>query len=479
MFFKVAAILIYSLVIISIGIIGFRKTKSSKDFLLGGGNVGPFMTAFSYATAYFSAVVFIGFAGKIGWFFGYSGIWIGICNALIGVAMVWALMGWKVKKVAMELGATNMNEFLEKRYDSQFLRIFGSVAIFIFLIPYSAAVFIGLSCLFETSFAQLGLKYEYIVIFIAIFTSIYLVLGGYKSMVIIDVVFGVIMIVGVIIMAYFTVKNGGGFENITTKLSAIDPKLTEPIGPPGAWKLFCLIFLTSVAPFAMPQLVQKFYAVKDKNTIKIGMFASTLFSLLVGCVAYFMGATSRVFISPENTPTVFTDSGKPIVDLLMPELLNTIIPDYLLVVILLLLLSASMSTLASLILVSSSSIVKDFWHGFIKKEKCSDKELTKHLRIGSLLFIFISALIAMNPPASIVSIFGISWGAIGSIFLGPFVWGLFSKRVNKCGAIAAIITGLSMCLGLYLAGLSSPEAGTIGMLTSLMICPLASLFDEA
>ncbi len=461
--------------IIVIGIVGLRKTKSFSDFFLGGGNVGPWMTAFSYGTAYFSAVVFIGFAGKVGWGFGFSGIWIGVFNALVGVLGVWAIMGWKIKKMSTEYGVSTMSEFFEKRYDSGFLKIASSVAIFVFLVPYSAAVFIGLSKLFEASFPEI--EYWHIVVAMGIFTSIYLALGGYKSMTMIDTVFGMIMTASVIVLVFFTVNKGGGMVSITETLSNINPKLTEIVGPPGWWPLFSLIFLTSVAPFAMPQLVQKFYAVKDRRSIKIGMIASTFFALLIGCIAYFIGSTTHVFLNPANAPLSFPTGDISVLDpdALMPELLNMVVPESLTIIILILILSASMSTLAALVLISSSSLVKDFYAGFINKN-VSDKSLTGLMRIGSVLFVFISVIIALIKPNSIVAILGISWGAVGSFFLGPFVWGLFSKKMNKFGAISSSFLGLSVCIALFIiwGPKSSPQAGTVGMIVSLIVNPLFS-----
>jgi SSS family solute:Na+ symporter/sodium/proline symporter len=473
MFIKIIVLGLYAAMIIIIGIIGLKKTKSFSDYFLGGGSIGPWMTAFSYGTAYFSAVVFIGFAGKVGWGFGLSGIWIGIFNAIIGVLAVWGILGWKIKKMSIEYKVSTMSEFFEKRYNSKFLKLFSSANIFIFFIPYSAAVFIGLSYLFQSSFP--GIEYWHAVVFMGVFTSIYLALGGYKSMTMIDTVFGMIMTIGVIVLLVFTLGKGGGITNITTSLAKINPKLTEIIGPPGWWPLFSLIFLTSVAPFAMPQLIQKFYAIRDKKSIKIGMVASTFFALLIGGIAYFIGSTTRVILTTDKFPELF-ENGKLIknkVDALMPELLNFVVPDSLTIIILILILSASMSTLAALVLISSSSLVKDFYAGFINKN-AEDKKLTMLMRFGSVLFIFISVIIALIKPDSIVAILGISWGAIGSAFLGPFIWGLFSKSVNKFGAISSGVIGLSITLILYITGMSSPQAGTIGMIASLAINPLFS-----
>ena len=471
MILKVAIIAAYALMIVIIGILGMRKTRSFVDFFLGGRTIGPWMSAFTYGTAYFSAVLFIGFAGKVGWGFGYSGLWIMAGNAFIGVLCVWWLLGPRIKKMSMDYNVHTMAEFFEKRYNSPFLKLYSSASIFIFLIPYTAAVFIGLSYLFKSNF---NLDYTIALLFMGVFTAVYLVLGGYKSMTMIDVVFGVIMTAGVAILLISTIHTGGGLPSIGSKLASIDPKLIGPVGPPGLWPLFSLVFLTSVAPLAMPQLVQKFYAIKDKRSIRIGMVASTLFAILCVGTAYFTGATARIFLSPETAPGAF-QNGKPVFDALMPEFIAHVIPQSLSILILLLILAASMSTLAALVLISSSSLAKDVYAGFINRD-VSDKHLMLLMRIASVFFILLSVIMAYFRPATIVAILGISWGAIGSVFLGPFIWGLFSQRVNKGGAIASSVLGLATCITLYIFGMSSPEAGTIGMIVSVCINPIVSLF---
>lgn len=474
MILKVLVISLYALMIIIVGYLGMKKTRSFSDFFLGGGNIGPWMTAFSYGTAYFSAVVFIGFAGKVGWGFGYSGIWIGVFNAFIGVLGVWALMGWRIKKMAVEYGVATMSEFFEKRYECHMLKVMTPIIIFVFMLPYSAAVFIGLSYLFTSSFP--GIEYWHAVVFMGVFTTIYLVMGGYKSMAMIDIIFGMIMTVGVVVLVIYTIRAGDGLVNITETLKNIEPELTGVIGPPGWWPLLSLIVLTSFAPFAMPQLIQKFYAIRDRRSVRIGMVASTFFALLIGCIAYFMGSTTRIFLTPEETPAAFFETGLPNVDALMPELLTKVIPQSLSILILLLILSASMSTLAALVLVSSSAIIKDFYAGLLRKNT-SDQKLTTYMRWTSAVFIFISMMIALSKPDTIVAILGISWGALGSAFLGPFIWGLFWKKATKYGAFYSCILGLGTCLFLYIGGMPSPQAGTIGMAVSLIVNPVVSLIQ--
>jgi SSS family solute:Na+ symporter/sodium/proline symporter len=486
MLVKIIVIAVYCIAIIFVGILGLRKTKSFNDFFLGGGNVGPWMSAFSYGTAYFSAVLFIGFAGKLGWAHGYSGLWVAFFNALVGVLGVWAIMGWRIKKMSTEYGVSTMSEFLEKRYSSKMFKLFSTIVIFVFLIPYSAAVFMGLAYLFNIS---LGIPYTYVLIGMGVFTASYVILGGYKSMAMIDMIFGIIMLVSVLVLVGFAINKGGGIGSITDTLKAIEPKLVRPIGPPGFWSLFSVVFLTSVAPFAMPQLVQKFYAVKDRKSIKIGMIASTIFAVIIGGIAYFLGSTTRVFLNPVSNPTAFNE-GAPLFDRLMPELLTSVIPTSLSVIILLLILSASMSTLAALVLISSSSFAKDLYAGYINKT-ASDKKITGLMRIMSGVFILLAVLLALVEFDVIVEILGISWGAIGAFFLGPFIWGLLSKKVNKLGGYSSAFIGLATCLVLYFIGVNfpagekipwyftSPGAGSIGMIVSFVVNPIFSLFVKS
>ncbi len=460
----------YALMTLFIGWLGLKKTHTFADYFLGGRSVGPWMSAFTYAAAYFSAVLFIGFAGKVGWGFGLSGLWIALGNALVGVIGVWALLGKRIRRMSVELQVTTMPEFLEKRYRSPLLKLLASLAVFIFLVPYSAAVFIGLSYLFKANF---GFGFGTALLVMGLFTAFYLVLGGYKSMTMIDVVFGLIMCLGSAVLIASTIGKAGGLGAVSAGLEAADPRLVAAVGPGGAWPLFALVFLTSVAPFAMPQLVQKFYAIKDDRSIRRGMIASALFAILIAGAAYFTGAAARLFLTTETAPAAFA-GGKPVFDVLMPEFLARVVPPSLSLLMMLLILSASMSTLAALVLISSSSVVKDLYAGFVNPA-VSDRTLTRMMRVASAIFVLLSVVIAYLRPATIVAILSVSWGAIGSFFLGPFVWGLISRKVTRFGAIGSAVLGLGTCLGLSIAGMPPAESGTIGMAVSFAANPLLSL----
>lgn len=460
---------IYALILLGIGLYGMRKTKTFNDYFLGARSIGPWLSAFTYGTAYFSAVLLIGFAGKLGWGFGFSSLWVAIGNTVVGTFLVWLLIGKKIRKVSHEMNVYTMPEYFNERYDSNFLKVFSAIAIFIFLIPYAASVFLGLSYLFEITFKM---NFLLILIIMAVFTGLYMILGGYRSIAIVDLIQGIVMIAGVTLMVYFGISKAGGLPTISSTLKSIDPKLTGIIGPPGFFPLLYIVIITSVAPFAMPQLIQKFYSVKDDKSIRIGMIVSTVFALIITNAAYFTGSLTRVFISAQKYPEIFTN-GRPVVDKLIPIFIRDVIPHGVSFIILLLVLSASMSTLASLIFVSASAIVKDLYHGYSNKS-VSENKLNLLMRVFCGVFIILAVIFAVLRPAIILTLLLISWGAIAATFLAPLIFGLFWKKANKFAAIVSSITGVSITMILFfiLPASKIPMIATLGMGISLIVFPI-------
>ncbi|MDP8226390.1 MAG: sodium:solute symporter [Candidatus Celaenobacter polaris] len=460
---------VYALFLLGIGLYGMKRSKTFNDYFLGSRSIGPWLSAFTYGTAYFSAVLLIGFAGKLGWGFGFSSLWVAFGNTIVGTLLVWLLVGKKIRKASHDMNVYTMPEYLHARYNSHFLKIFSAIAIFIFLIPYAASVFLGLSYLFEITFKM---NFVLILVIMAGLTSIYMILGGYRSIAIVDLIQGIVMIAGVTLMVYFGITRAGGLTAITAKLNSINPKLTGFIGPPGFFPLFYIVVITSVAPFAMPQLVQKFYSVKDDKSINIGMIVSTIFAIIITGAAYFTGSLTRVFINAQKYPEIFSN-GSPMVDKLIPIFIRDVIPSGVSFVILLLVLTASMSTLASLIFVSASAIVKDLYHGYSKK-LIPDAKLNLLMRIFCGVFIIISVIFAVLRPAIILTMLLISWGAIAATFLAPFLYGLFWKRANKYAAIISSISGISITMILFfiLPPSKIPFIATLGMGIPMILFPI-------
>lgn len=484
----------FVLITIGIGIYCNKKTSSVSDFVLGGRTLGPWMTAFAYGTSYFSAVVFIGYAGQFGWNYGISATWIGLGNALIGSFLAWALLGNRTRIMTKHLDVSTMPEFFEKRYVSKGLKISSALIVFIFLIPYTASIYNGLSRLFEQAF---NLDYSVCIFAIAILTAVYVIMGGFKATAINDFVQGLIMLVGIAAVVVCVVNNQGGLSTSMQNLGNIaDNKgntgTLNSIFGPEPLNLLGVVILTSLGTWGLPQMVQKFYAVKDTSSMKRGTIISTIFAFVVAGGSYFMGGFGRLFTTTE----AITIDNKIVYDMIVPEILNTAVPEILFGIVIVLVLSASMSTLSSLVLTSSSTLTIDLIKPFLKKEM-SEKKQVFVMRIFIAVFILLSVILALNKNTYITTLMSISWGALAGAFLAPFIYGLFSKKVTKASVWACFISGVGITVlstvlftqgffpelqetlkGLPLNLASPINWGAISMLFGLILMPIVSLFTK-
>jgi SSS family solute:Na+ symporter len=461
------------------GFLAMKKTSNLGDFFLGGRKIGPWMSAFAYGTTYFSAVIFVGYAGKVGWGFGLPALWVGLGNALVGSYLAWKLLAKPTREMTEKLGAMTMPEFLQARYASHALKIFAALVIFIFLVPYSASVFMGLSYVFEEVFQ---INYNYALLIMTAITAAYLLMGGYRAVALTDFIQGCVMLFGVGILVYYVFGHPtvGGFAQVIPRLREVSPDFTA-VFPSGknALALFSVVLLTSLGPWGLPQMVQKFYAIKDAAKVKAATVISTAFCLIIGLGAYGVGTVSHLYFTelPIDPAT-----GKGTVDLLVPQILQTALPEVAAILILLLVLSASMSTLSSLVLVSSSSITIDLLKGYLSPNMGKKEELGI-MRSLCLIFIALSAILALFKPAIILALMALSWGTVAGVFLGPYIWGLFWPGTTKMGVWAGALGGLLISLGFAFYHNFEPSFVTIGgasaMLFSLAIVPVVSLFTES
>lgn len=468
---KWAAILLYVGVLVTVGLLSARKTKSVSDFFLGGRSIGPWISAFAYGTTYFSAVIFIGYAGKIGWGFGLSDLWIVAGNVFLGTYLAWKVLARPTREMTARLGVLTMPAFLEARYQSRGLKILGALVIFIFLVPYSASVYMGLSYLLEGIF---GVPYRGALALIAGLTALYLVLGGYFAVTLNDFIQGLIMLVGSALLISHVLAHPyvGGLAQGISRLASYDPGLVKVVGPPGALPLFSLVILTSLGTWGLPQMVQKFYSIKDERAIRPATVVSSVFALVITFAAYFTGALGRLFLN--NHIPVW--NGRPNPDLVMPHVVAQALPEVLSVIVLLLVLAASMSTLASLVLVSSSAISLDLVKGALFP-RIGQKAQVLLLRTFCLLFTLLSVVIALT-PTFIVTLMSISWGTVAGVFLAPYLYGLYYKGTTRAGAWAGALTGLGLSLGLawyyHMDDKLIPTIGSVAMIVPLVVVPLIS-----
>jgi len=475
MFIKVLLLVVFLAMMIGIGLYTRKHAGNVNDYVLGGRNVGPWLTAFAYGTSYFSAVVFIGYAGQFGWKYGLASTWIGIGNALIGSLLAWVILGRRTRVMTKHLNSATMPEFFGKRYDSRALKITASAIIFIFMIPYTASVYNGLSLLFEMAF---NIPYEYCVIAMAVLTGVYVILGGYMATALTDFVQGIIMLFGIVAVIAAVLNGQGGFIEAVKKLAEIPSEVPLTEGQPGAYASFFgpdplnllgVIILTSLGTWGLPQMVHKFYAIKSEKAITTGTIVSTGFAIIISGGCYFLGGFGRLF------DPVYKANGAIAYDSIVPTMLSTL-PDILMGIVVMLVLSASMSTLSSLVLTSSSTLTLDFIKDNIVKNMKEKTQLFL-LRLFIVVFIAISILIALDPPDFIAQLMGISWGALAGAFLAPFLYGLYWKKVTKTAVWASFACGVGITvLNMFIGFIESPiNAGAAAMIVGLIIVPIVSL----
>ena len=476
---KIIMLVIFFGTMIGVGLYCRKNATDVNGFVLGGRNVGPWLTAFAYGTSYFSAVIFVGYAGQFGWKFGLASTWIGVGNAVIGSLLAWMILGRRTRVMTQHLDSKTMPDFFGLRFDSNALKVIASIIVFIFLIPYTASLYNGLSRLFGMAF---NIDYSVCIIVMAILTGIYVIAGGYMATAINDFIQGIIMIIGIIAVILAVLNSNGGFVAAYEALARVeDTSLTMMPGAfasflgPQPFDLICVVILTSLGTWGLPQMVQKFYAIKSEKSIETGTIVSTVFAVIVAGGCYFLGGFGRLYD---------IDVAKEGYDAIIPSMIEKLSP-FLIAVVVILVLSASMSTLSSLVLTSSSTLTLDLIKGNIVKKMDEKKQLII-MRVFIVIFIAISAIIAMVQYKSsvtfIAQLMGISWGALAGAFLAPFIYSLYWKGVTKSAVIVNFIFGCGLMITnmvakpIFPVWLQSPiNCGAFTMLAGLIIVPAVSL----
>ena len=502
MLIKILLTVIFLAIMVGVGFYSRRSAKNVDGFVLGGRNVGGWLTAFAFGTSYFSAVVFVGYAGQFGWKYGMSASWIGVGNAVIGSLLAWLILGRRTKLMTQHIQSRTMPDFFGTRYNDEWLRVIASIIAFVFLIPYTAGVYMGISKLFEMGF---DIPYEYCAVTMAVLTAVYVILGGYKATAINDFIQGIIMLFGITTVIAVVLNSQGGLVAAVDKMAALAPN-TDDLTQKGAamyanfqpgdfasWfgpnpmSLLGVVVLTSLGTWGLPQMVGKFYSITDESAIRRGTIISTIFAFIVAGGCYFLGGFGRLFVD-----TAFnSEKGKFVYDNIVPSMLETL-PDFLIALVILLVLSASMSTLAGLVLTSSSTMTLDLIYrdkksiegevegGEINDEIAEKIERRKVviMRVLIVFFIVLSLMIALNPPQFIAQLMGISWGALAGAFLAPFMLGLYWKGVTRLSVWACFVWGVGLTVINMLVGnsiLNPIDCGAVAMVGGFVVVGLVSL----
>ncbi len=481
-------VIFFFALMIGVGFYCRHRARSVDDFVLGGRTVGPWLTAFAFGTSYFSAVIFVGYAGQFGWNFGLASTWIGLGNAFIGSLLAWTILGRRTRVMTQSINSKTMPDFFEKRFGSKKLKVVASAIVFVFLIPYTASLYNGLSSLFNIAFS---IPYWVCILIMAVLTGVYVVFGGYMATAINDFIQGIIMLVGIVSVVVAVLMQNGGLGGSVDALGKVAGEQYTSLFGPDPISLITVVLLTSLGTWGLPQMIGKFYAIKDDKAVVKGTVISTVFAIIVAGGCYFLGGFGRLFVAP-------LANGKPTVgfDGVVPSMLSNLSP-LIVGIVIVLVLSASMSTLSSLVLTSSSTLTLDVIMPSIKKD-ASEKKKVLVMRILIVFFIMLSAGIAIIKDSIpgltfIAQMMGISWGALAGSFLAPFLYGLYWKKTSRTAVwcsfgfgVLIMLTQLTLSLFgmipesgvLHFVFQNSLYTGVIAMLGGLVIVPAVSLITK-
>lgn len=471
-------IAVYVVFIAAVGIMGAKKSKNITEFTVGKRNAGAWLSAFSYGTAYFSAVMFIGYAGGTGWKYGLWGILPGVGNAIIGSLLAWLVLAKKTREITRQHKIKSMPQLFEKRFHSTGMKNFCTAVIFLFLIPYSASVYKGLTSVCSV---LLDVEENVCMIVIALASLLIVVLGGYGATLKADFVQGAVMLVGVVLLIISVMKSdtvGGFTEGLRAIAEETKALNLTPASHVGLW---ATVLMTSFGTWGLPQMIHKYYGIRDNHEVKRGTVISTFFALVVAGGGYFIGSLAHLFF---NNLDEIPGAGAGKTDYLIPHMLKmSQISDVLIGVILVLLIAASVSTLSSITITATSTLTMDFLAPVVMKTTDKVKE-ARTTKILCVVFVMLSYAIA-NSNTPILDMMSYSWGIISGSFLAPYALSLYCKKLNTKGAWAGILSGfitalppvicklLNLELSLPLFGKimdMGPHFACLAMIISLIMC---------
>ncbi|MBU8920330.1 MAG: sodium/proline symporter [Bacteroidales bacterium] len=459
----IVVLILYVGVLVGIGVWSSRKTATAEDFIIGGRKVGPWVTALSFIAVYFSSVLIIG-GGAFGYKFGMGTVWIGAINVLVGCTLCWIVLGRRVRRFTERMGVNTISGFFSKRYNSPEAGVFSALIIFIFLIIYNVSVVKGMAHSFEV---LMGLPYWGGVLISGIVIIFYVVLGGYQAVVWTGLIQAWVMIFSLLLLTFRTLNAVGGLSEGMRRLAEIGPGY---VNTPGEWGWaglisFCLV--VSLGVWGMPQLLIRFYSIKDAKTFRLGTVIVTV-GAAIAVLPYLNGALSRLLIPDLQNA-----------DLAIPSLSRIVLSPWGAAILLAGVVAAGMSTFAGVLIIISSSLVRDVYINGMKKVMTGKQEILANRVISGAVGV-IALLIALKPPALILVLTGFSWAVIASTNLWPLLLGLYWKGASRAGAFASMLAGTATAIIWTWLGKPFGIHGFItGTAVSLIVIVVVSLVKRA
>ncbi|MDO5852058.1 MAG: sodium:solute symporter family protein [Methanobacteriaceae archaeon] len=450
----VIIVLIYVLVMLGVGVYAWKRTKNSEDFFIASHGTNSYIMALSYGATFISTAAIIGFGGVAG-NFGMGILWLVFLNIAVGIFLAFAIFGKRTRLMGKRLKALTFPDFLSRRFDSKFIKIFSGLLIFCTMPIYAASVLIGAVRFIETT---LHIDYTIALIGLSIIIGAYVIYGGIKGVLYTDALQGTIMFVSMLFVLFTIYSLFGGVTSAHQTLTNMAPLIPASVqaqgatgwtsapvlGSPWWWNLVTSIIMgVGIGAIAQPQLAVRFMTVKSDRELNRAVLIGGIFIFVMTFTAYIVGALSNVYFY-QNFGQIAIQAAGGNVDRIIPLFIENAMPKWFTYVFLLTLLSAAMSTISTQFHVQGTSISNDVYTPI---KKANNHSTLVVARIGVLLAIVIAVALAFILPAGVVAQgTNIFFGLCASTFLPVYICSLFWKRTTKEGAIAGIVSGTVLSL---------------------------------
>ncbi len=447
-------VLVYLSAIGYLGFLGYRRTNTASDYMVGGRKIHPFVMALSYGATFISTSAIVGFGGAAG-VFGMGLLWLTFLNIFMGIFIAFVFFGKRTRKMGHNLETHTFPELLGQRFKSRFIQGFSAAVIFLFMPLYTAAVLIGAAQFIASIF---GIPFEVALFFFTAIVALYVVMGGIKGVMYTDALQGTLMFVGMALLLFLTYRSLGGITAAHQKLTALSDQAVAVFGKAGHqgwtrmpaagspfwWTLVSTIVMgVGIGVIAQPQLVVRFMTVKSNRELNRAVLIGGVFIFFMTGVAFLVGPLTNVFFFEATGKIAVQAAGGT--DAIIPEYIGQFIPPWFSAIFMLTLLAAAMSTISSQFHTMGTSIGRDLYEKAFGLGGGHSMMVT---RIGTFLVILLSALLAYMLPrvyaggeAIIARGTAIFFGLCAAAFLPAYLGALYVKRLPRKAAIAGMLSG--------------------------------------
>ena len=422
--------IVYLLILAGLALWSRGETHTMSGYFIAGKKLPPWVVAFSTNATGESGWLLLGLTG-MGYAAGAQAFWV-VAGEVVGIALAWSLLSRRLKRLSDASDSITVPDVLVARFNDQ-TQVIRKISVLIILVMVGAYVAAQMVATGKAFAGFTDLSYSAGVLVGAAVIIFYTLVGGYKAVAWTDLVQGILMLLGLIVVPLVAIDAAGGWAAVTSNLQAQDAGLLSPWGPAGkstAALIGILSFLAVGLPFmGVPQLMVRFMSARSEKSLVPAMFISVVVILLFDLGAVLTGMAGRA---------LFPDLADP--ETVLPVISTTLLHPVLGGVMMVVVLAAIMSTVDSLLILASSAVVRDYWQQ-IRGTKLSDYALARRGKIVTLIIGLIGVGFALHQTPLIFWFVLFAWSGLGAAFGPVLLCALWYPRTNLRGALAGMLGG--------------------------------------